>query len=99
MNLEFHPDAALEARAAVDWYRARSERAADLLIAEIELATNRIRQSPTRFPRHTSGTRRYLLRRFPFLVIYRIPKTPDAAILVLAVAHGRRRPHYWKERA
>jgi toxin ParE1/3/4 len=41
------------------------------------------------------GTRKYLLRRFPYAVIYRVT---DEAIEVVAVAHGRRRPGYWKTR-
>lgn len=41
------------------------------------------------------GLRRALLRRFPFSLIY--SEQPDA-ILVVAVAHQKRRPGYWRER-
>ena len=44
---------------------------------------------------HLHGTRKFLLRRFPYGVVYRITKS---AIQVIAVAHGRRRPGYWKSR-
>ena len=39
--------------------------------------------------------RRLLLRRFPYMVIYEV--FPDE-VMVLAVAHVSRRPHYWIER-
>ena len=38
---------------------------------------------------------KYLFRRFPFTVIYRVTET---TIQIIAVAHGRRRPSYWRTR-
>ena len=35
------------------------------------------------------------IRRFPFVIVYR---QQGAATEVVAVAHGRRRPGYWKSR-
>jgi len=42
------------------------------------------------------GTRRYLVRRFPFAVIYF--NAPDKGIYVVAVAHHSRQPGYWGSR-
>ena len=45
---------------------------------------------------HFEGTfRRKLLRRFPFQLIYEV--TAEEVLLV-AVAHLRRRPGYWRDR-
>lgn len=41
------------------------------------------------------GIRRVLLQRFPFAIVYQIE--PEL-ILVVAVAHQRRRPGYWRDR-
>lgn len=41
------------------------------------------------------GLRRALLRRFPFSLIY---AEESSEILVVAVAHQRRRPGYWRRR-
>ena len=41
------------------------------------------------------GFRRVLVRRFPFSIIYAIE---PAHIIVVAVAHQRRAPEYWKGR-
>ena len=93
--VEFHPDAVAEARAAFEWYQARNERVAGLFLAELDLAIERIVETPERWPRYLRGTRRFLLRRFPFGVVYRqVAET----IQIVAVAHGRRKPGYWKER-
>lgn len=43
-----------------------------------------------------SGTRRTAVQGFPFSVVYR---EVDDGILVYAIAHERRRPAYWEERA
>ena len=40
--------------------------------------------------------RRWSLRRFPYYVIYR---AGEGTLFVLAVAHERRRPHYWSDRS
>jgi plasmid stabilization system protein ParE len=89
-RVDFHPDAVAEARAAFLWYFERNPSAANAFIAPIE-----IRDNPHRWPSYVHGTRKYLLRRFPYGVIYRVT---DAAIQVVAVARGRRRPGYWKNR-
>ena len=93
--VEFHPDAVAEARAAFEWYQERNESAAGLFLTELDLAIERIAETPERWPLYLRGTRCFLLRRFPFAVVYRqVAET----IQIVAVAHGRRKPGYWKER-
>jgi len=94
-SVEFHPEAVDEAAAAHEWYRVRSEAAAQAFIAEIDHAIQQITDDPNRWPKHSHGTRHYLLHKFPFSVIYH---ATDTVIQVIAVAHGRRRPGYWKNR-
>ena len=94
-SVRFHPDAIAEAKAAYEWYAERNPAAANAFMAVLNDAVNRIPNSPERWPLHLHGTRKFLLRRFPYSVIYRLT---DAAIQVVAVAHGRRRPGYWKTR-
>ncbi|MGH8701418.1 MAG: type II toxin-antitoxin system RelE/ParE family toxin, partial [Burkholderiales bacterium] len=43
----------------------------------------------------TPTARRILLNRFPYSVVYR---TSSDEIIVIAVAHQRRRPGYWRRR-
>ena len=93
--VEFHPEALAEAEAAVAWYRERSLRAAEVLVNELEEAIRVISETPERWPLFEAGTRRFPLRRLPYYVIYR---ERARSIEVLAVAHGRRRPGYWRAR-
>jgi plasmid stabilization system protein ParE len=94
-SLEVHPEAAAEAHGAVQWYRVRNEAVADAFIDEIDHAIGQIEEAPDRWPRYVQGTRRYLLHRFPFYVVYR---KIGSTIQVIAVAHGHRKPGYWKTR-
>jgi len=93
--IEFHPDALAEAEAAVAWYRERSLRSAELFVSELEKAIQAASEAPHRWPLFESGCRRFPLLRFPYFVIYR---EKARSIEVLAVAHGRRRPGYWRSR-
>jgi plasmid stabilization system protein ParE len=94
-QIDVHPEAVAEARAATEWYRERSALAADAFLAELDLAVERIAENPEMYPHYVRGTRRYLLQRFPFYLVYR--EHPEKLELV-AIAHGRRRPGYWKKR-
>jgi toxin ParE1/3/4 len=90
-----HPAVVDETRAAADWYHERSPSAARAFLAEFERAILRIAERPKIWPQYTKGTQRYLLRRFPFLVVFR---QTSVRIEVVALAHAKRKPGYWKER-
>lgn len=91
----FHPEAWNEIAAADDWYRARSPEASVRFIGAVYDALERIARHPRRWPKFVHETRRYLLPRFPFSIVYQ--EAPDQ-IEVIAVAHHKRRPGYWKKR-
>ncbi len=93
--IELHPEAIVEARDARRWYAERSSVAASAFMAELDFAIDSICRSPDRWPTYLHATRRYLLKRFPYLVIYR---KLDGKLQVIAVAHGKRKPGYWRHR-
>ena len=93
--LEYLADALAEAEAAAHWYAERSPSAALAFSEELGEAESAIARQPEAWPPYEAGTRRYLLRRFPFSVVYRVEPT---RIVIVAVAHFRRRPSYWRPR-
>ncbi len=95
LRLEIHPDAVEEAGEARLWYAERSSSAADAFVDELDAAAEKILEAPQRWPHHLYGTQRYLLRRFPFSVVYRLK---GEVIQIVAIAHAKRRPGYWRER-
>lgn len=94
-SLDIHPAAFAELKSAVIWYREQSETAATKFAAELDRAIDLILATPRRWPVGEHGTRKFVLRRFPYAVIYRDKET---AVQVLAIAHGHRQPGYWKDR-
>jgi toxin ParE1/3/4 len=95
-SVEFHQEATSEYDAAFDWYLERSPDAALKFDAEMDRALALIIQAPQRWAAGPHSTRRFLLRQFPFTVIYR--QRPSGDIQIVAVAHTSRRPGYWKQR-
>ena len=78
------------------WYAKRSQQAADGFEAEYAQALDAIAANPDRFPHCDVRHRFYLMKRYPFQIIYRI--LPDGTILIMAVAHTSRQPRYWSKR-
>jgi plasmid stabilization system protein ParE len=87
-------EAEAEVDKALDWYEEQSESAAAGFSVELQEAFLAIRKSPQLYPVYRHGTQRRVLNRYPFSVIYR--ELLDA-IQIVAVAHAKRRPGYWKK--
>ena len=94
-QLIFHPAAIAEAEAAARWYRERSRTAATRFVDELKVTVGKILKAPQRWPKSSKDMRKVKLPCFPFSIVYRITNT---RIEVLAVAHGRQPPEYWKDR-
>jgi len=62
---------------------------------EISEAFETILDAPTRWPKENDKSRKYLLKRFPYAIHY---FETDEAIWVVAIAHQRRKPGFWRSR-
>ena len=78
---------------AFAWYRERNARVADAFRAEVFDTIDRIAAAPLAHAADEDGNRKRVLRRFPYTVFY---EATDSLIAVLAVAHHRRNPRYWR---
>ena len=87
------PGAEQDISDALLWYRERNALAADGFRAEVFDAVDRIAVAPLSRPADEEGNRRRVLKRFPYSLVYEVGGT---TITVLAVAHHRRRPNYWR---
>ena len=96
MNLVIAPPALAELHDAAEFYSLKSNVELGLaFVAEFERTTNVVLTNPLLGTVFRGTRRRYIFRRFPYSIIYRI--TADE-LLILAVAHHRRRPGYWTNR-
>lgn len=94
-ELSLHPDARREFDDAADYYEHEHQGLGTLFVDEVAAGFARIREHPGAALEIAPGTRKLVLARFPYSLIY---QTRGGCVRVLAVAHQRKRPHYWRGR-
>ena len=101
MRLELHPEARAELRSAALWYDERRPGLGDEFIAEVSATLDRIANAPESYPAWP-GTRaagplihKATTQKFPYVIAF---EKHEQHVLVLAVAHAKRRPLYWLTR-
>ncbi len=89
------PEAEAEIGAAYLWYHERNPLAADSFRSEAFDLIDALGETADRWKMDSDGTRRCVMKRFPYTIHFEI----DAGtVYVLAVAHQRREPGYWRIR-
>ena len=97
MNLAavFRPEAVADVVEARGWYEEQDPGLGDAFAASVEEIVNRMKSMPRMYPVAHRDVRRGKLRKFPYLVYYRVHPNK---VEVLAVLHGSRDPRLWRER-
>jgi mRNA-degrading endonuclease RelE of RelBE toxin-antitoxin system len=95
-EIVIHESADEELNAAALFYESRETDLGQEFLKELSISFNRIREYPYSYSIVFEEYRRCVMARFPFSVVYRIE---EESVLVFAVAHLRRRPGYWRNRA
>jgi hypothetical protein len=93
--VDLHPEAIGEGREARNWYRERSRDVEERFRVALRRAIREIRDAPERWPADEDGLRSCRVYGFPYRLIY---WTEGDYSLVVAIAHSKRRPGYWKPR-
>ena len=102
MRLELHPEARAELRSAALWYDERRTGLGDEFIAEVSATLDRIGDAPESYPPWPRARaevpliRKATTQRFPYVIAF---EKHERHVLVLAIAHAKRRPLYWLTRA
>ncbi len=97
---EFEPEAEQELRDAAAWYEAEHERLGEAFLDRAREATDLVRQfpdagSPVKLARSALGLRQIRLQQFRYRLVYMVA---EGKVIIVAVAHDRRRPGYWTDR-
>lgn len=92
----FHSEAERDLYQGIAYYEKQRKGLGLELRQEVEALVRRICSHPEEFPLHEEpGTRKGLVRRFPYTIFF---LELDEVIWVAAVAHQKRKPHYWSGR-
>jgi plasmid stabilization system protein ParE len=94
-TLRFLPEAEAEINEAAERFLEYSVSAALHFAHELRAARDRVAESPQIGPRHLRGSRRMLFTELPYMLVYH---DDSDEIIVVAVAHQRRKPGYWLRR-
>jgi plasmid stabilization system protein ParE len=94
-RLRIHSQAQQEIHEAFDWYFKRSFQTAEAFLDEIGKSLSQIVSHPKLYPAYLHHTRRRILKGFPYSVIF---QEKEDTLRVLAIAHAKRRPGYWRSR-
>jgi len=89
------PEAEDELLEAIDWYEARSPGLGSELYRCVDGCFEQIVRHPEMYPVVHRDLRMGVVRRFPYLVLYRIA---TECIYVVAVFHAKRDPNVWRDR-
>ena len=96
--LRILPAAEEELAEAAAWYETKRTGLGVELIAAVDRAFEEIAEAPLACGlwRDDRPYRRKVLARFPYVIFFRVE---GDAVVIMAVAHAKRRPGYWTQRA
>jgi plasmid stabilization system protein ParE len=95
MILEYHPQARLDFARAFRWYLKKSPQAASKLLVRTEETAAQIVGSPNIFPAASRGCRQAKIKRYPIPLVFQVR---EGCIIIVAVAHAKRRESFWHNR-
>jgi len=91
----YHPLAAQELDDAYLYYEAQQKHLGLAFVQAIKATEKRIAHFPVAWQPLSSNSRRALVGRFPYGVIYHIGQD---TITIIAIAHLHRKPFFWEGR-
>lgn len=95
MKIIFHPDADAELTEATQYYESREKGLGLDFLGEVERALDQILTNPEAYRKVGRRVRRKPFQRFPYNLVYAV--YPER-IRIVAIAHQKRRPFYWRKR-
>ena len=88
-------EAIVEVQEAILWYNDISNTLSADIESRFYLSLDDIQKQPETYPKLKKNFRQYNIGRFPYNVVYRLKGN---LIIVLAFAHHKRKPNYWRKR-
>ena len=89
------PEAEDDLKEAYSWYEDKRTGLGYDFLLQVDAGLNFIARNPNIHPIEYKGTRKHVVKRFPYKIIYLVKKEQ---IIVLAVIHGRRSPALIRKR-
>lgn len=94
-QITFHQDARADLLESAHYYETRIQGLGQIFMDDVEDALAEIQQNPQAYTLVSAELRRKIIHRFPFGLLYVVESD---RIRIIAVAHFKRRPEYWRNR-
>ena len=94
-SLELSDEAEVDFNKSYKFYYEDSPKVAETYFKQINIAFENVKQNPESFPVVRKNVRKYVVKKFPFVIYYQIV---DTVIQVIAIFHTSRNPEIWNER-
>ncbi len=92
MRFSFHPSAQKELNEAIDYYNKCQDELGIEFAEEVYKTIQIILQFPQAWSQLSKNTRRCLINRFPYGVIYQLA---EDEIFIIAIMQLNKKPNYW----
>jgi toxin ParE1/3/4 len=94
-SIELSDEAEVDFDKSYEYYYEDNPKVADTFFKRINLGFENVKKNPNSFPIAHKDVRKYVVKKFPFVIYYRIV---DTVIQVIAIFHTSRNPEIWNER-
>ncbi|MDP3433967.1 MAG: type II toxin-antitoxin system RelE/ParE family toxin [Bacteroidota bacterium] len=94
-SIEISDEAEIDFDKSYEYYFEDSPKVADAFFRRINVSFENIKQNPFTFPVAYKNVRKYVMKKFPFVIYYQIV---NSIIKVIAIFHTSRNPEIWNER-
>ena len=89
------PEAEYDLKETFSWYEDKRKGLGHVFLLQVDAGLRFIERNPEIHPAEYKETRKHLIKRFPYKIIYLIEKQ---TIIILAVIHTKRSPRLIKKR-
>jgi plasmid stabilization system protein ParE len=94
-SADFRPAASAEVDEAYLWYENQRQGLGEEFLFAVQNAVDSVLENPEMYPVVRRDTRRVLLNRFPYSLLYRLV---HERVVVVACFHAKRDPQRWHSR-
>jgi plasmid stabilization system protein ParE len=95
LKFRFHAEADADVVEAFAYYESQQSGIGIEFIDALEVALNRVLADPESFATIAGQARSIRLQRFPYSLIFHVGSNE---VVIIAVAHAKRRASYWRRR-
>jgi len=96
LPIELHPEAEFELEDAETFYEQIYPELRLKFRKELKKFLEHISSNPESAAKYSGTIRRTVLQQFPYSIYYEVTLS---RVLIHAIGHNSRRPHYWKSRS